>query len=76
FLGRIGLTWGGEEGLTIQAAIAGVAAAGVVVTMWVATPPLQSLWQFGPQVQEIFGETYRFFWLISAFAALAFVRSS
>lgn len=76
FLGRIGLSWGGEEGLTIQAAIAGVAAAAMVATMWVATPSLQSLWHFGPQVQEIFGETYRFWWLIASYAALAFVRSS
>ncbi|MBI4079817.1 hypothetical protein HY414_01130 [Candidatus Kaiserbacteria bacterium] len=76
FIGRIGLSWGGGEGQTIQAAIAGVAAAGVVMTMWIATPALQSLWQFGPQIQEIFGETYRFFWLIGAFAALAYVRNS
>lgn len=76
FLGRIGLSWGGEAGQPIQAALAGVAATGIVVTMWVATPSLQSLWQFGPQVQEVFGETYRFFWLIGAFAALAFVRNS
>ncbi|MBI2612696.1 hypothetical protein HYW59_02695 [Candidatus Kaiserbacteria bacterium] len=75
FIGRIGLSWGGEEGQTIQAAIAGVAAAGIVVTMWVATPSLMSLWHFGPQVQEIFGETYRFFWLLGAFAAFAYVRS-
>lgn len=74
-IGRIGLSWGGEEGLAIQAAIAGVAASGIVVTMWIATPPLQSLWHFGPQVQEIFGETYRFWWLLGSFAALAYLRS-
>src|SRR3989344_5128707 len=62
-IGRIGLSWGGEAGQTVQAALAGVAAAGIVVTMWIATPPLQSLWLFGPQVQEIFGESYRFWWL-------------
>jgi len=75
-IGRIGLSWGGEAGQTIQAAMAGVAAAGIVVTMWIATPALSSLWLFGPQIQEIFGETYRFWWLIVSYAALAFVRSS
>lgn len=74
-LGRIGLAWGGEQGQPIQAAIAGVALAGIVTTMWVATPALQSLWHFGPQVELLFGETYRFFWLAAGYAALAYIRS-
>lgn len=75
-LGRIGLSWGGEQGMPILAAIAGVAAAGVVATMWIATPALVSLWQFGPEVQQVFGESYRFWWLFGSFAALAYVRQN
>ncbi len=73
-IGRVGISWGSEAGQTIQAALAGVAAAGVVATMWVATPALDSLWHFGPQVQEIFGEAYRFWWLLGAYGALAYIR--
>ncbi|MBI2610413.1 hypothetical protein HYW60_00540 [Candidatus Kaiserbacteria bacterium] len=73
-IGRIGISWGGEEGQPIQAALAGVASAGIVTTMWIATPALDSLWHFGPQVQEIFGEAYRFWWLLGSLAALAYVR--
>ena len=72
---RIGLEWGSEEGQPIQAAVAGVAAAGIVVTFWIATPALDELWHFGPQVREIFGEAYHFWWLIGSYAALSFVRA-
>lgn len=73
---RISLSWGGETGQTIQAALGGVAVTAIFATLWLATPALDSVWQFGPSVQEIFGESYRFFWLFGAYAALAFVRNS
>ena len=75
-VGRIGLAWGGEAGQTIQAALSGVAIAALVVTFWLQVPELDSIWHFGPQVQGIFGEGYRFFWFIGSYAALAFVRNS
>jgi len=75
-IGRIGLAWGGEAGQTIQAAISGVAIAALVVTFWLQVPELDSIWHFGTQVQNIFGEGYRFFWLFGSYAALAFVRNS
>lgn len=74
-IARIGLSWGSEAGQTIQAAVGGVALTAIIATLWLATPALQEVWQFGPQVQEIFGESYRFFWLLGSYAALAFVRS-
>ena len=74
-ISRIGLSWGGETGQTIQAAVGGVALAAIVTTLWLATPALQEVWSFGPQVAEIFGESYRFFWLFGSYAALAFVRN-
>lgn len=75
-IGRMGLTWGGEAGQTIQAALGGVALTAIATTFWVAIPPLNSLWTFGPDVQLVFGESYRFFWLIGSYAALAFVRNT
>ncbi len=74
-INRIGLAWGSESGQTLQAALAGVAAVALAVVIWIQIPALDALWHFGPQMQLIFGETYRFWWLIGSYAALAFVRS-
>src|SRR3989344_2874353 len=68
-IGRIGLAWGGEAGQTLQAALSGVAIAALAVTFWIQVPVLDSIWHFGPQVQDIFGESYRFFWLLGSYAA-------
>lgn len=75
-IARFDFAWGNDSGQAIQAALAGVAATIIVVTFWVATPALNDLWQFGVQVQTIFGEAYRFWWIIGSYAALGFVRSS
>ncbi|OGG57353.1 hypothetical protein A2853_02435 [Candidatus Kaiserbacteria bacterium RIFCSPHIGHO2_01_FULL_55_17] len=74
-ISRIGLAWGDEKGQAFSAAIAGVSAAAIVVTIWVATPSLSALWQFGPQVQAIFSESFRFWWLLGSYGALAFIRN-
>lgn len=63
------------SGAPVQALLAGVAAASVVVVVWLQVPELQSIWNFGPQVQSVFGEAYRFWWIAGSYAALAFVRS-
>jgi len=75
-IARIGLSWGGESGQAIQAALGGVALAAILATIWVATPALQELWPFGASSREIFGESYRLWWLLGAYAALAYVRNS
>lgn len=75
-IGRMGFSWGGEAGKTLQSALAGVAATALLVTFWVNIPALDTLWHFGPQIQTIFGEGYRFWWLIGSYAALAFVRNT
>lgn len=73
---RIGLSWGGEAGQTIQAALAGVAGTALLVVFWLQIPALSTLYHFGADVQNIFGESYRFFWIIGSYAALAFVRNA
>lgn len=67
-----GFSGGGE---VIQALITGLAATIVLVVVWLQVPALDSLWHFGPQVQAVFAESYRFWWLIVAYAALAFARN-
>ena len=59
----------------LSSAVAGFAATIVLLIVWVQVPALQSLWHFGPQVIAIFGASYRFFWLIGSYLALAFVGS-
>lgn len=76
FIARMGLEHSEEAGQTIQAALGGVALTALVATFWITTPSLDSLWHFGPQVQAIFSETYRFWWFIGSYAVLAFIRNT
>ncbi len=64
-----------EGGGVVQALIAGGATVVVLLIIWLQVPALQSIWNFGPSVQMIFGEAYRFWWLAISYAALGFVRS-
>ncbi|OGG53886.1 hypothetical protein A3H16_00350 [Candidatus Kaiserbacteria bacterium RIFCSPLOWO2_12_FULL_53_8] len=64
-----------EDGGVLQALITGVSATVVLVVILLQVPGLQSLWHFGDQVQLVFGEAYRFWWLLAAYGGLAFVRS-
>lgn len=64
-----------DGGGVVQAIIAGLAGAIVLIVVWLQVPGLQSIWHFGDQVQAVFGEAYRFWWLVAAYAGLAFVRS-
>ncbi len=64
-----------DGGEVVQSIISGVAAVIVLVIIWIQVPTLESLWFFGDQVQAVFSEAYRFWWLVASYAALAFVRS-
>jgi len=75
-VGSIGISYGSESGRPLQAALGGIAAAAIIIVIWMGTPVLNDLWNFGTQVQLIFGEAYRFWWLIGSYATLAFVRRS
>ena len=75
-VGSIGISYGSESGRPLQAALGGIAAAAIIIVVWMGMPVLNDLWNFGTQVQSIFGEAYRFWWLIGSYAALAFVRRS
>jgi hypothetical protein len=55
--------------------VAAFVATVVVLVVWTQVPALQSLWHFDPQVQAIFGDPYRFLWLIFSYLALAFAGS-
>jgi hypothetical protein len=72
---RMGLEFlSGGMGQPLQAALAGVAVAAVATVVWLSVPALESYWEFGPQLQAIFAEEFRLFWLLGAYAALAVAR--
>lgn len=57
------------------AAIAcGIACTAIGVIMWISIPALQTVWSFGPHVQAVFAEQYRFWWFLGSFALLAIAR--
>ena len=72
---RVGLSYGGARSQPIQAAVAGVALTIIALCIWLQTPALDTLWHFGAQVQSLFAEQYRFWWLLGAYIALAFART-
>ena len=59
----------------MNATVAGIATVVVLITVWLQVPELQSLWHFGPTVQNVFNELYGPWWILGAYAALAFARS-
>lgn len=63
----------GTHGIA-QALLVGAAATAILASVWIATPALQDIWHFGTSVQQVFGAPYRFWWVIGAFATLAFAR--
>ncbi|MDO8561545.1 MAG: hypothetical protein Q7S05_01830 [bacterium] len=63
-----------KRGEVIQALLAGVAGTAIAVVVWLQVPELQSVWHFGPQVQAVFGEQYRFWWLLISLIALSTFR--
>src|SRR3989344_7894362 len=67
-VGRIGIEWGSESGQTVSAALGGVALSALFAVFWISVPALDALWHFGPQAQMMFGEAYRFWWLIGSYA--------
>jgi hypothetical protein len=74
-LRRINIDYGEESGQPLHAIIAGVAATAIVVVVWIQVPVLETVWVFGDQVQALFGESNRFWILLTALAALAFSRT-
>jgi hypothetical protein len=66
--------YGLGSGKPLQALFAGIAGAGVIMVVWLSLPFLEGVWVFGPQVQALFAEKLRFWWIIGSYAVLAFAR--
>ena len=73
-VGRMSANWISDSGAPLQALLAGLAATAVLTVTWVSVPAFDALWDFGGQVRNIFGEPYRFWWVIGALGILAFIR--
>ncbi len=67
--------YGSSSNGPFSALIVGIACAVLATIVWIQTPSLFSLLQPGSQVQGVFAEGYRFWWMAAAYLALAFARS-
>jgi hypothetical protein len=67
--------YGDSSGRIIQSILVGVSTAVILIVFWLQIPSLTALWPFGAQIQTIFGEAYRFWWLLGSYVLLAVVRS-
>jgi hypothetical protein len=63
-----------DDGRPVQSLAAGIAVTAIIVSVWTQNPQWGTIWQFGDAVQHLFGEAYRFWWLIGGYAVLALVR--
>ena len=61
-------------GAPVQALLAGAAVTVVFACIWLHEPALGDIWTLSPQVQMVFSEAYRLWWLLGAYIALAFAR--
>jgi hypothetical protein len=71
---RIIFAFGSGGGDVPRSVVSGVAATIILVIFWLQTPGLNEIWQFSAQVQLIFGEQAKAWWLIGTFAILAYTR--
>ena len=60
--------------LPIQAILSGIATAVVLVVALLQLPALQTFLPLSPLIHTIFGPSYNIFWMLAAYAALAFSR--
>lgn len=75
FIRRMCGVWSMNTSGAIQALLSGIALAIIVACVWVGTEALEGVvWHFGTQVQHLFGETWSLWWMLGAYAALAFAR--
>lgn len=58
----------------VQAPIAGVATTGILMLVLLQLPASTWPWAISDQVQLIFGESYRLFWIVGGIISLAIVR--
>ena len=72
---RVIMFYGNSSGSVLSALLVGAGCTMLLVITWLEVDALHSLWQFGPQVQALFSQGYRFWWILVSYAALAFARS-
>lgn len=59
----------------LPAILSGLAAAILVVIVWLHIPPLQAVWSIDNRVESLFADAYVFWWAIGSLCALAYARS-
>lgn len=55
--------------------LSALAATASIVTVWIASDVLQSVWRFGTPIVSVFGATYAFLWLLGSLVVISIVRS-
>lgn len=63
-----------DGGGLIHAVLVGVATTAVIIASWLSVSPLLELWHPNALITALFGDIYRFWWLLSGLLILSFVR--
>ncbi len=72
---RVYIDYGELHGQPLQAIFAAIAVTALILVVWVQVPALSYIWLFSQQVQGVFGEAFRFWWILVSLAALAFAKA-
>ncbi|TSC63560.1 MAG: hypothetical protein Athens041674_49 [Parcubacteria group bacterium Athens0416_74] len=67
--------FGADSMRPVQALIVGLACAVVVTIVFLQLPDTTVPWSFGDAFEAVFSDTYRLYWLLSAYFALAVARA-
>lgn len=71
---RITESFGTGMGGIISTILGGVGIVAVMFALWIGTPALVDLWNFGAPFQDLFAESYRLFWILGGIVALSLAR--
>jgi hypothetical protein len=63
-----------DDGSLPKAFLTGIIGAVLVTVFWQYVPELHALWQGSGVFASVFGEHFRWWWIVGAYAALVYVR--
>lgn len=58
----------------LQSILAAASTTAILLVVWMHAPAFSDWYTFGDQMQAVFSESYRLWWILGSFATLTFVR--
>jgi hypothetical protein len=72
-MARISAYWGASRG-PLGGVLIIAATVGILIPLWISTPALAHVWNFGPEARAIFGGAYQFWIVALSYGGVALAR--